>query len=121
MEYITKVIVFVAVLLFLYTCYKYFFYSADCQPLNYLSIEVNSLFDLVGIGTDFIFWLFPVIAFFWPTSLNGRDERTFRKAKRRWRNLSMRLFGLRSGTNGRDQQWDSTSSGSKSKHNNAKI
>ena len=93
MEYITKVIVFVAVLLFLYTCYKYFFYSADCQPLNYLPIQVNSLFDLIGLGTDFIFWLFPVIVFFWPTQLNGHEERTFRRAKRRWKKLSVRLFG----------------------------
>lgn len=99
MEYITKVIVFVAVLLFVYTCYKYFFYSADCQPLNYLSIEFNSFFDLVGLGTDFIFWLIPVIAFFWPTSLNSKDEKTFRKAKRRWRKLSIRLFGLGNNAN----------------------
>lgn len=93
MEYITKVIVFVAVLLFLYTCYKYFFYSADCQPLNYLPIQINSLFDLIGLGTDFIFWLIPVLAFFWPTQLNGHEERTFRRAKRRWKRLSERLFG----------------------------
>ena len=87
MSYVTKVIVCVAVFLFFYTCYKYFFYSGDCCPLNYMSSELNSLLNLIGLGTDFIFWLVPVIFFFWPTKHYYHDEVQFRHAKRRWSTL----------------------------------
>ena len=88
MYYITSVIVTVAVFLFFYTCYKYFFYSADCQPLNVLSLQANSLMTLVGLGTDFIFWLIPVLMFFWPTKRVIKEEKIYRKAKNRWSTLS---------------------------------
>ena len=84
MQYITLVIVIVAVFLFLFTCYKYFFYSGDCCPLNVLSIEANSTLNLIGLGTDFMFWLVPVMVFFWPTKSLLREEHTYRKAKKRW-------------------------------------
>ena len=86
--YITRVIVFVAVCLFLYTCYKYFFYSGDCLPLNRMSIEVNSLLTMCGLGTDFMFWLAPVVAFFWPSSTFYKEETSYRKAKKRWSTYS---------------------------------
>lgn len=87
MSYVTKVIVCVAVFLFFYTCYKYFFYSGDCCPLNYMSSELNSLLNLIGLGTDFIFWLIPVIIFFWPTKHYYHDEVQYRHAKRSWSTL----------------------------------
>ena len=88
MEYITLVIFCVAVLLFFYTLYKYFFYSADCNPLNSLSLEFNSFLTMFGLGTDFMFWLVPVMVFFWPTNTLVHDENTYRKAKKRWSNYS---------------------------------
>ena len=87
MSYVTKVIVIVACFLFCYTFYKYLFYSGDCCPLNYMSSELNSLLNLIGLGTDFIFWLVPVIAFFWPTKHYYHDEVQYRHAKRRWSTL----------------------------------
>ena len=84
MQYVTKVIGCVAIFLFFYTFYKYLFYSGDCCPLNYMSVEVNSLLNLIGLGTDFIFWMIPVIAFFWPTKHFHHDEVQYRHAKRRW-------------------------------------
>ena len=92
MYYITSVIVTVAVFLFVYTCYKYLFYSADCQPLNYFSLEANSFMTLVGLGTDFLFWLIPVMIFFWPTTRVFQEEKTYRKARRRWNTLSASLI-----------------------------
>lgn len=88
MQYVTTVIVGVAVFLFLYTCYKYFFYSADCNPLNGLSIELNSFFTLFGLGTDFMFWLAPVMVFFWPTNAVIKEEKKYRHAKKRWSTYS---------------------------------
>ena len=124
MEYITKVIVFVAVMLFAYTCYKYFFYSADCQPLNYMSIEVNSLFNLVGLGTDFIFWMVPVLIFFWPTKRVIHEEHTYRKAKKRWSkysNSSKINNDSDSDSNGSGSSSDTNSSGSQSRSNDSDM
>ena len=55
----------VAVLEFIYSSYKYLFYSADCNPSNKLSICINSFFSLLAIVFDYYIWLIPVILYFW--------------------------------------------------------
>ena len=113
MSYVTKVIVCVAVFLFFYTCYKYFFYSGDCCPLNYMSSELNSLLNLIGLGTDFIFWLVPVIIFFWPTKHYYHDEVQYRHAKRSWSTLeSSRHSSVGSNAINQDNNSDTESNSS---------
>ena len=84
----TNLILFVAILLFVYTLYKYLFYSGECNPMNGMSVEMNSLFNLVGLGTDFIFWLIPVMVFFWPTAALKHEERQYRRVHNRWSTTS---------------------------------
>lgn len=66
MHIYTIVLAVMAVLLFIMTAYKYFFYSADCNPRNKMSLEVNSLLDFIGQASDFCVWLIPIVWFFWP-------------------------------------------------------
>lgn len=73
-----------AILQFFYTCYKYFFYSADCNPRNKLSLEVNSLLSMIGTGVDYLFWLFPIVVFFWPTKAHEKIDRLYRSTKKRF-------------------------------------
>jgi len=68
MRVVTHIMVFVAVFQFVYTVYKYLFYSADCNPRNALSLNANSFLNMVGLASDFIIWLIPVTVFFWPTA-----------------------------------------------------
>ena len=64
---LTFIIVCVAIGLSIYTIYKYLFYSAFCNPRNALSLELNSFLNMLGLGTDFLFWVIPALIFFWPT------------------------------------------------------
>ena len=77
-----------AVIVFIYTLYKYFSYSADCNPINNLPLEVNSLFNLIAMICSYTFWLIPVVVFFWPTKREVQHERRYRNVKKRWSNYS---------------------------------
>lgn len=73
MQIVTIIMVCVALLQFIYTGYKYLLYSADCNPRNGLSLELNSFFNMLGLAADFIVWVIPVVIFFWPTKQYMKD------------------------------------------------
>ena len=80
----SKMLFIIAILQLLYDSYKFNFYSADCNPTNDLPITINSLFDTVSLACDFIVWFIPILIFFWPTKQKKRDERTYRRTRKRW-------------------------------------
>ena len=68
MQIAIHTLVAVAVFEFIYSSYKYLFYSLDCNPRNKISIELNSFFSMIAVAFDYYFWLVPVILYFWPTA-----------------------------------------------------
>ena len=90
MVFNTRIIVIVSVFLFVYTGYKYLFYSAFCNPISGLSIQVSSALNMIGLGTDFMFWVIPIMIFFWPTKAQKHTEHVYRKARRQWSEYSTR-------------------------------
>ena len=96
MKFVTYILVFVAILLFFYSAYKYLFYSADCNPKNTLSLQVNSLLNMLGIGIGYIFWLVPVLRFFWPTASAVKEERSYRRVRKRFSSISSRSTVIQS-------------------------
>lgn len=67
MRLYNNILVSLSFIVCIYTMYKYFSYSADCNPINNLPLEVNSMFNLVAMICSYTFWLVPVVVFFWPT------------------------------------------------------
>lgn len=67
MQVLSNILASVACFQFFYALYKYLFYSADCNPKNSLSLEVNTLLNFIGQTIDFLLWLIPFTIFFWPT------------------------------------------------------
>ncbi len=67
MKLFIYLLVAVSILLFFYTAYKYLWYSADCNPINNMPLEVNSFLNMIGLGCAYQFWLIPIVAYFWPT------------------------------------------------------
>ena len=68
MQIAIHTLVAVAVFEFIYSSYKYLFYSMDCNLRNKISIELNSFFSMIAVAFDYYFWLVPVILYFWPTA-----------------------------------------------------
>ena len=113
MQIVTNIMVTVAVLQFIYTNYKYFFYSADCNPRNEMSLQFNSFLNMLGLASDFIIWLIPVTVFFWPTAQLKKHERAYRRTKKRLSELSKstesNISSLNKGTIYSDSDSDSDS------------
>ena len=96
MQAVTYILVFIAILLFFYSAYKYLYYSADCNPKNALSLQVNSLFNMLGMGIGYLFWLIPVLCFFWPTASAVKEERNYRRVRKRFSSISSRSTVIQS-------------------------
>ena len=80
----TYLLVAVSILIFFYQAYKYLFYSADCNPINNMSLNANSFINMIGLGCAYQFWLVPIVAYFWPTSQRSSNEIVYKRARKRF-------------------------------------
>lgn len=67
----------------MYNLVQYLFFSADCNPMA-ISFKMSSLLDFFGLGCDYLFWLVPVVIFFWPTISTKKEEKVYKKTKKKW-------------------------------------
>ena len=79
--FITNLFVVEAILLFIYNCYIYLFYSADCNPRNGLSLEANSLLTFIGRGTSYLSWPIFIVCYFWPSRATLDERNNYKIAR----------------------------------------
>ena len=79
--FVTNLLVVEAILLQIYTCYIYLFYSADCLPRNNLSLEVNSFLNMIGAGTAYLSWLIFILCYFWPSRATLDEKNNYKMAR----------------------------------------